>query len=69
MTTKPTALEREADVTAAQVASYHPDGKNAVFCGDRGKAIAAMSVAFERYLTHCDDVLAILGLGGSGERH
>ncbi|MFN6884240.1 Tm-1-like ATP-binding domain-containing protein, partial [Proteus mirabilis] len=50
----------------AQVASYHPDGKNAVFCGDRGKAIAAMSVAFERYLTHCDDVLAILGLGGSG---
>ncbi|SPZ00448.1 Uncharacterized conserved protein [Proteus mirabilis] len=27
LTTKPTALEREADVTAAQVASYHPDGK------------------------------------------
>ncbi|WP_109407952.1 Tm-1-like ATP-binding domain-containing protein [Proteus genomosp. 4] len=66
LTTKPTTLAREADVTATEVARFHPNGQEAVFCGDRGKAIEAMSVAFEHYLTHCDDVLAILGLGGSG---
>lgn len=66
LTTKPTALAREADVTALEVARFHPNGPEAVFCGDRGKAIEAMSIAFEHYLTHCDDVLAILGLGGSG---
>ncbi len=66
LTTKPTALAKEADVTATEVARFHPNGEEAVFCGDRGKAIEAMSIAFEHYLTHCDDVLAILGLGGSG---
>ena len=66
LTTKPTALAREADVTAAEVARFHPNGPEVVFCGDRGKAIEAMSIAFEHYLTHQDDVLAILGLGGSG---
>ena len=66
LTTQPTQLEKEADVSADTVASYHPLGANAVFCGDRGKAIEAMSQAFSLYLTAQTDVAAILGLGGSG---
>lgn len=66
LTTLPDAIENGADVSAATVAGYHPEGANAVFCGDRGKAITAMSIAFEHYLKNCHDVGAILGLGGSG---
>lgn len=55
-----------ATITAETVASYHPDGKQAVFCGDRGKAIVAMAEAFKLFLMTQNDVEAILGLGGSG---
>lgn len=48
------------------VASFHPQGNSAVFCGDRGKAIEAMAQAFSLYLAAQTDVAAILGLGGSG---
>ncbi|MCW6569044.1 Tm-1-like ATP-binding domain-containing protein [Yersinia ruckeri] len=54
------------DISATTVASYHPDGRQAVFCGDRGMAISAMALAFERFMAQCDDVAALLGLGGSG---
>ncbi|MBD1566175.1 Tm-1-like ATP-binding domain-containing protein [Vibrio sp. SA48] len=66
LSTKPINGNRNADVSASRVASYHPDGADAVFCGDRGKAITAMSLAFEKFLLSCDDIAAILGLGGSG---
>ncbi|WP_145517731.1 Tm-1-like ATP-binding domain-containing protein [Yersinia mollaretii] len=55
-----------ADISAEEVAGYHPDGRQAVFCGDRGRAISAMAVAFERFMMSRDDVAALLGLGGSG---
>lgn len=55
-----------ADISAATVASYHPEGESAVFCGDRGRAIAAMAIAFERFMLSRQDVAALLGLGGSG---
>ncbi|WP_145560453.1 Tm-1-like ATP-binding domain-containing protein [Yersinia mollaretii] len=55
-----------ADISAEEVAGYHPDGRQAVFCGDRGRAISAMAVAFERFMVSRDDVAALLGLGGSG---
>lgn len=55
-----------ADVSAETVADCHPDGRGAVLCGDRGRAIAAMAVAFERYIARRDDVAALLGIGGSG---
>ncbi|MEV4256250.1 Tm-1-like ATP-binding domain-containing protein [Spirillospora sp. NPDC049652] len=54
------------DVTAAEVAAAHPDGPDAVFTGDRGTAVTAMTVAFERFLGARDDVAGVLGLGGSG---
>ncbi|AOK32132.1 hypothetical protein WS67_21610 [Burkholderia singularis] len=55
-----------ADVSAETLAAHHPDGTAAVFCGDRGRAIAAMAVAFERYIASRDDVAALIGIGGSG---
>ncbi|MBS9441792.1 Tm-1-like ATP-binding domain-containing protein [Photorhabdus heterorhabditis] len=66
LTTKPGPLERGADITSLTVAEHHPQGKEAVFCGDRGKAISAMAIAFKTFLSRQTDILAILGLGGSG---
>lgn len=56
-----------ADVTPAEVAAHHPDGAAAVELDDRGEAVGAMTVAFERYvLAHADAIGGLLGLGGSG---
>ncbi|MTB66611.1 UPF0261 family protein [Providencia sp. wls1943] len=66
LSTQPSLLEKNADVTAEMVASFHPQGTGAIFCGDRGKAIEAMAQAFSLYLAAQTDVAAILGLGGSG---
>ncbi len=55
-----------ARVPAQEVAKSHPDGARAVFTGDRGSAIAAMAVAFERFVSSRDDIGALLGIGGSG---
>jgi uncharacterized protein (UPF0261 family) len=55
-----------ADIAATEVAAHHPDGEKAVFTGDRGTAIAAMTEAFARFLPGQDDVAGVLGLGGSG---
>jgi uncharacterized protein (UPF0261 family) len=37
-----------------------------VFTGDRGRSVAAMAVAFERFLATRRDVAGVIGLGGSG---
>ncbi|WP_446470327.1 Tm-1-like ATP-binding domain-containing protein [Xenorhabdus stockiae] len=66
LTTKPNQLVHEADVHSEIIADCHPDGKQAVFCSDRGEAIAAMAIAFRNYLQQQTDIAAILGLGGSG---
>lgn len=55
-----------ADIPAAEVAAHHPEGAKAVFTGDRGTAVAAMTEAFARFLPKRDDVAGVLGLGGSG---
>ncbi|WP_419340540.1 Tm-1-like ATP-binding domain-containing protein [Achromobacter sp. PD1] len=55
-----------AQVQASVVAASHPDGAGAVFTGDRGTAIAAMALAFERYAAGNAGIGALLGLGGSG---
>ncbi|MES1954491.1 Tm-1-like ATP-binding domain-containing protein [Salinisphaera hydrothermalis] len=59
--------ERElADIDAATVAAYHPDGTSILTIDDRGKAVAAMALAFERYVQAQSDIAGMLGLGGSG---
>lgn len=55
-----------ADIQSFDVAKFHPQGAAAVFCGDRGKAIAAMGLAFKEFVKSHDDIGAMLGIGGSG---
>lgn len=56
-----------ADVSAPQVAAFHPGGPDAVFVDDRGAAGAAMSAALVGWVeARADDIGGIIGLGGSG---
>lgn len=57
---------RAADIDADEVATHHPQGRAAVFTGDRGRSIGGMAIAFERFMTSRDDVAGLIGLGGSG---
>ncbi|MEK0083698.1 Tm-1-like ATP-binding domain-containing protein [Benzoatithermus flavus] len=55
------------DVSTAAVAAFHPDGVEAVLGGDdRGRAIAAMALAFERFVAAQDDIGGMIAAGGSG---
>lgn len=56
----------DADISAETVAAFHPGGKEAVFRGDRGSAVSAMALAFERFILSRQDVGGVIGLGGSG---
>jgi uncharacterized protein (UPF0261 family) len=57
----------DAAVGARDVAAHHPGGPAAVLTGDRGTAVAAMAVAFERFArSRSDDIAGLIGLGGSG---
>ena len=58
----------DADVTAEQVANFHPDGCSAVLGGnDRGKAVTAMGEAFAAYCAkNTSDIAGIIGAGGGG---
>jgi uncharacterized protein (UPF0261 family) len=56
----------DADVTPQEVATHHPEGAAAVFGDDRGQAVAAMALAFSRFVATRDDIGGMIGLGGSG---
>lgn len=64
-------------IPAGEIAAHHSSGalgkqaparqgESAVFCGDRGAAIAATTNAFERFVKTRDDIGGLLGIGGSG---
>ncbi|WP_157019910.1 Tm-1-like ATP-binding domain-containing protein [Mesorhizobium xinjiangense] len=56
-----------ADIVAAEVASHHRLGANAVLAtDDRGTAVAAMSDAFSAFVASRTDISAMIGLGGGG---
>ena len=56
-----------ADVSATEVAAFHPNGTQAVTgLDDRGHAVTAMAEALMRFLLSREDVAGVLGLGGSG---
>jgi uncharacterized protein (UPF0261 family)/ABC-type branched-subunit amino acid transport system ATPase component len=55
-----------ASVHPREVARHHPGGEAAVFTGDRGAAVTAMALAFERYIATRPDVGGIISAGGSG---
>jgi uncharacterized protein (UPF0261 family)/ABC-type branched-subunit amino acid transport system ATPase component len=55
-----------ASVHPREVARLHPQGEAAVFGNDRGSAVTAMAIAFERYVLSRRDVGGLIGAGGSG---
>ena len=57
----------QCEVSAHEVASCHPQGAEFIAGhSDRGDAIAAMTVAFEHYLSQQTSVAGVIGAGGSG---
>ena len=56
----------DVDVKAHAIANHHPHGSQHVFCGDRGKAVLAMTEAFQKFIKTRNDIGAIIGIGGSG---
>lgn len=56
-----------ADIPPATVAAFHPDGAAAVLARrNRGLAVQAMALAFERFVASRTDIGGMIGLGGSG---
>ncbi|MCE8035154.1 UPF0261 family protein [Billgrantia tianxiuensis] len=56
----------DADISARQVAACHPQGTEAVFVNDRGRAVTQMAEALRQLLAGRDDVAGVIGIGGSG---
>src|SRR5215471_2108450 len=52
--------------SAVEVAAHHPQGASAVFCRDRGDAVAAMADAFAGFVKSRPGLGGMLGIGGSG---
>ena len=52
--------------TPTEVAEHHPAGAAAVFTGDRGSSVEAMSEALTRFVLTRTDLGGIVGAGGSG---
>jgi uncharacterized protein (UPF0261 family)/ABC-type branched-subunit amino acid transport system ATPase component len=55
-----------AEIPANQIAAFHPRGSAGVFTGDRGKSVAGMTLAFERWIARQQGVGGIISAGGSG---
>jgi uncharacterized protein (UPF0261 family) len=55
-----------ANIKTIEVAAMHPDGIDAVFTGDRGSSVAAMALAFKKFLSTKHDLCGVIGIGGSG---
>jgi len=55
-----------AEVPAHQIAAFHPRGASGVFGSDRGESVAAMTLAFERWITRQSGIAGIIAAGGSG---
>lgn len=55
-----------AEVPPHVIAAFHPRGTAGVFTGDRGTAVAGMTVAFERWIKVQTNVAGVIGAGGSG---
>lgn len=55
------------DITAETVAGHHPGGKSVVLgIDDRGISVAAMGIAFARFVQTRTDIAAVIGIGGGG---
>ena len=61
-----TGKSSPAQVGPQEVARHHPQGAHAVFTGDRGSAVEAMALAFERFTLSRRDLGGLISAGGSG---
>ncbi|MCY4541353.1 MAG: ABC transporter permease [Rhodobacteraceae bacterium] len=55
-----------AEMPPHAIAGFHPRGAAAVFTGDRGSAVAAMTLAFERWMAQQQGIAGVIAAGGSG---
>ena len=55
-----------AEISANQVAAFHPRGAAGVFTGDRGQSVAGMTEAFRRWIIRQSGIAGVLSAGGSG---
>ncbi len=55
-----------AEIPPHQIAAYHRRGPNGVFSDDRGESVAAMSEAFEAWISQQSGIAGIISAGGSG---
>jgi uncharacterized protein (UPF0261 family)/ABC-type branched-subunit amino acid transport system ATPase component len=55
-----------AEVPPHAIAAFHPRGVAGVFTGDRGTAVAGMTLAFEAWMRRQTQVAGLLAAGGSG---
>ncbi|MET0650867.1 MAG: ABC transporter permease [Hyphomicrobiaceae bacterium] len=55
-----------AEISANQVAAFHPRGAAGVFTGDRGQSVAGMTEAFRRWILRQSGIAGVLSAGGSG---
>ena len=59
--------QSKTDIAAQEVAAHHPDGAEAVQTGDRGSAVAAMSIAFENWVQeNLSSIAGLISAGGTG---
>ncbi|MFT7596446.1 MAG: hypothetical protein ACI8R4_003781 [Paracoccaceae bacterium] len=55
-----------AEIPPHAVAAFHPRGVSGVFTGDRGTAVAGMTLAFERWMAKQTNVAGVISAAGSG---
>ncbi|ESX90862.1 ABC transporter permease [Mesorhizobium sp. LSHC412B00] len=55
-----------AEIPPYVIAALHPRGAAGVFTGDRGSAVAGMTLAFEAWMKRQTDIAGLLAAGGSG---
>jgi uncharacterized protein (UPF0261 family)/ABC-type branched-subunit amino acid transport system ATPase component len=55
-----------SDVSPREIALHNRGGPGAVFTNDRGRSVAAMTEAFDRWMQRQDGVAGIISAGGSG---
>jgi ABC-type branched-subunit amino acid transport system ATPase component len=63
---KNTVIDATVNVSAAEVAKYHPQGAPGVFGPSQGESMKAMAEAFANFLLTREDLGGIISVGGAG---
>lgn len=66
LSTSDAPSDSDASISSQTIAACHPQGASAVFTGDRGSAVAGMTIAFEAWMKQQNTVDGVIGAGGTG---